>query len=581
MIRIVLISVLFFHVTTFSYAQAEGQYSLQIIPADKNGAGLKNLSYKKTFPDTLALKKELNNVLKSLYSNGFLAASFDSIKTGAKIVTAFLSRGDQYKWADLSFINFDNLLLHKAGIKPGHYHNRALDPGAVQTLQEKIIMYYENNGYPFASVSINCVEFHGDSVTGILKPDKSDLVTIDSIRVRGKAKITPAYIQRYIGIRPGDIYRENMVKSIGDRIREIQFVKEVRDFEVEFSKNKADIYLYLDDKKANQFNGILGLLPNDKTTGKLLLTGEVDLALANSIGKGESLLLNWKKLEAASQDLDIKLNYPFLFRMPIGFDGEFSLLKKDTTYLTVKINAGLQFLMQGGNFIKAYAENKKTSLISTKGMESLTALPSNCDAEVTLYGIGYQNEHFNYKFNPGKGYSVKFNAGAGEKRIRKNAKLDPALYETIDLYSVQGEGKAELTWFQPVSEKTTLKLQNKSGYIYNENLFENELFRLGGLKTIRGFNENSFLVSAYTITTVEYRLLFEQNSCAYLFFDGAYYEKNIVNKFVADFPFGFGAGIDFETKAGIFTVSYGLGKQFDNPVDIKSAKIHFGYLNRF
>jgi hypothetical protein len=47
------------------------------------------------------------------------------------------------------------------------------------------------------------------------------------------------------------------------------------------------------------------------------------------------------------------------------------------------------------------------------------------------------------------------------------------------------------------------------------------------------------------------------------------------------FPFGFGAGISLETKAGWFSLSYALGKPADEKLDFRAAKIHFGYLNRF
>jgi len=50
---------------------------------------------------------------------------------------------------------------------------------------------------------------------------------------------------------------------------------------------------------------------------------------------------------------------------------------------------------------------------------------------------------------------------------------------------------------------------------------------------------------------------------------------------MSDNPFGFGAGMSFETKAGIFSIMYALGKQFDNPIDMKSAKIHFGIISTF
>ena len=66
-----------------------------------------------------------------------------------------------------------------------------------------------------------------------------------------------------------------------------------------------------------------------------------------------------------------------------------------------------------------------------------------------------------------------------------------------------------------------------------------------------------------------------------MFFDWAYVEQRLKDSFNNDFPFGFGAGLNFETKAGIFGLSYALGKQNNNPIDFKSAKIHFGYVNIF
>ena len=68
------------------------------------------------------------------------------------------------------------------------------------------------------------------------------------------------------------------------------------------------------------------------------------------------------------------------------------------------------------------------------------------------------------------------------------------------------------------------------------------------------------------------------------FFNGAYYEnevKRLQNSIWHDNPFGYGAGITFETKAGIFSINYALGQQMGNPTDFRAAKVHFGIVNRF
>ncbi len=43
-----------------------------------------------------------------------------------------------------------------------------------------------------------------------------------------------------------------------------------------------------------------------------------------------------------------------------------------------------------------------------------------------------------------------------------------------------------------------------------------------------------------------------------------------------DTPYSFGAGISIETKAGILTLSYSLGQQFNNGFDGRNGKIHIG-----
>jgi hypothetical protein len=66
-----------------------------------------------------------------------------------------------------------------------------------------------------------------------------------------------------------------------------------------------------------------------------------------------------------------------------------------------------------------------------------------------------------------------------------------------------------------------------------------------------------------------------------LFGNGAWYENIAVNRNIRDLPYGLGAGLSFETKAGIFVVSYALGSQFGNPISFRSAKVHLGISSLF
>ena len=44
---------------------------------------------------------------------------------------------------------------------------------------------------------------------------------------------------------------------------------------------------------------------------------------------------------------------------------------------------------------------------------------------------------------------------------------------------------------------------------------------------------------------------------------------------------GTGIGMAFETKAGIFNISYAVGKRDDTNLNLRDAKIHLGYVSFF
>src|SRR6185369_14938434 len=93
----------------------------------------------------------------------------------------------------------------------------------------------------------------------------------------------------------------------------------------------------------------------------------------------------------------------------------------------------------------------------------------------------------------------------------------------------------------PLTSRHVIDLGVKGAYLYSPDIFTNELYRFGGLKTLRGFDEESILASAYIIGKAEYRYLLEQNSYLFAFFNQGSYRNTSNNKYIHDTPYGFGA----------------------------------------
>lgn len=563
--------------TFFSYAQTG--ITLRLVNNGTNKA-VDKLKIKSTYPNAEAVKKELKAVISFLQNDGYLLASLDSVVPGANTQTAYVNSGEKFKWGKLRVKPSDKNLVSECGLSEKLYSQTTFKPAAFASVYNKLLTYLENNGYPFATIGFDSVEVKNEEISALLNIQKNKFIHLDSLIQYEKEITSYNFLSHYLQIKEGMPYSEKRIREISQKLRQLPFLLEKRSPEMRITDKYGKLYLFLDKKNASQFDGIVGLLPDAK--GKTIFTGDLKIKLYNSVFKaGELVELNFRRLQSQTQDISIRANYPYLFRTPVGTDYTLKIYRKDTTFLDVQNNIGLQYYFSGLNNIKVFYKQRTSSLLSTSGLETSTTLPDYADVSASSYGIGVYFERLDYKFNPRKGISISINGSAGNRKIKKNARLQEVVYTGVKLFSAQYQGEATINAYVPFGKKSCIRVGLQSAGVYSDQIFRNELIRIGGLKTLRGFDEESIYASAFVIPTLEYRFLFEQNSALLLFAEGAWYENSSVKKYVSDMPYSVGAGMNFETKAGIFSLNYALGSQFGNPFDFRSGKIHFGIVNVF
>lgn len=537
---------------------------------------------KEFYPDSISTRLAMAELLEALRESGYAEAGMDTVYWKSDTVKAELYVGRQYHFGKLDGGNVPAPVLRKAGFKEKQFENTSMSGARIASLKKRLVRFYEDRGHPFAQVTLDSITLSENQLSAKLNLEKNQEFTIDSIIVKGNARIKPKYLQNYLGIRPKSLYNESRVKPISIRVKEIAFVNETKQPEVLFRDGKADIYIYLDKKRASQFDGILGVLPSNEEPGKVLVTGELSLKLLSAFKRGELISLKWQSLQPRTQNLNVQLTYPFLFNTAFGLDGTFELYKRDTLFLNLRGIIGVQYHLVGNDHIKVFADIRNTNVLANSTLTSTSTVnPDNVDSRLQLYGFGYNMQRLDYRLNPRKGFEIYAEASAGAKKIIVDETIEPDRYEGLKLNSFQLNAVLKGAYFVPIPNRSTLKIGFNGGYMRNENLFESEAFRIGGLKTLRGFDEESIFATMFGIGTIEYRFLINQNSYLLAFFDGAYYENTATNKRISDRPFGFGLGISFFTKIGIFSLNYALGKQFDNPIDFRAGKIHFGVVSYF
>jgi outer membrane protein assembly factor BamA len=553
---------------------AQAFINLQIINTD-SVAVFKKINYKKQFTHTQFAEKEITTISLSLINEGYIATSVDSIIKKENNLIAYLNIGEKYQWATLKINEKDQPVIGKIGYGERYFTNRTFRYSELSRMMEKIIVYYENNGYPFANVKLDSVTINKNQFIANIKIEKNVFVKLDSLIVEGNGKVSQKFLKRYLNIKNGMPYNAFVYKGISNKIRQLSFITEKKPPVLKLTDKQNKLHLFLDKKNASQFDGIVGFLPDNK--GKTVITGDLKIKLVNNILKsGETFDLQWRRLQSQTQDLKVNIIYPYLFGLPVGVDYAIKLYKKDTTFIDVNNSLGLNYYYSGLNFIKVFYKQRNANLISTNGLQFATSLPDYADVITRAYGLGFFYEKLDYRFNPKTGVSIHIQGSVGDRTIKKNPKINDVAYSNVDLKTNQYQTEGVISGYINLYKNHVLKLATQFGSVFGNNLYKNELMRIGGLRTLRGFDEESIYTSTYIIPTLEYRFLFEKNSNIFLFGEGAWYENNSISTYINDAPISVGAGINFETKAGIFNLSYALGKQFSNGFDLRTGKIHAG-----
>ncbi len=544
-------------------------------------------------PDSLSVQSEINKMLIYCYEASFLTASVHSTEIRNDSVFVLIALGNSYKTARLSQGNVPSEWFANTGFRLNQIKGQTFSPRVLSKNIKALLSFAQNNGYPFASISLDSVIIDTSFLSASIKLEKNTLIFFDTLDFGGTVQIKKRFLQNYANITPGSIYNESYLSNLDARLSELPFLQVTRPMGVYFYGNKARPVVYLNNRKASSFDGILGLAPNSALNNKLMVTGEVNLKLQNLLGSGKSLEINFRSFLNQSQDLQLKMLWPYFMNTRMGIDYAFRLLKFDTTYLDVFNDIGLQYRFTGNNYLKVFYQLQRVSLLRVDTITILASrsLPAFNDIRNDLYGLGIRKSKLDYFLNPSKGYLIEMDAGVGTKRIIRNATIDALqipvgsefykLYDSVKLITMQYRASFNISKFFKLPGNFVLNTQGRGAFVYAQNLFLNELFRIGGLKTLKGFDEQSIFANKYGIVNVELRYLFQQNSSFILFWNGAWLQNAVRKPILEDKPWGAGAGMNIETGAGIFSLYYAVGKQMNNPIEIRNAKIHFGFINYF
>lgn len=537
-----------------------------------------------TIKHIIGLSDSINFVQKiktehvQLLNKGYVLASITQLKVDSINYNATIQIGNSYKWGTFNVDQIPEVLLNKTTFRTKQFENNQIKVVELGKFITEVIKQSEMSGYPLASIKLDSVCITNNTISAFVNYDAGPQINYAYLIVSDSSLVNSQYLEAYLEIRKGDLFNSKKVEGIVNKMDRLTYCKLSSAPIIKFENKSCKIILNIEPVKANNLDAMLGIAANQMESSKLLATGYVDLDLHNLFQRGKSLSFNWRQFGIQSQKLATFYNHTNLFKSRLNVMGAFDLLKQDTAFINRNIYVGI------GYDNVNYTINLTSQFIASRLLSSTTSISATSlkqiDFNAQFYGVEFLKNELNNKINPTRGWSLSGNLNMGTKNIRNTNFVPIEIYDSLEEQTLQGNTSLIAELAVPVSKIGVGFTRVSMGAVAAQSqLFNNDLFRLGGVNSIRGFNELNIYASSYVMAQVEGRLLLSDNSRLFGFFDWMYTENTV--SYSTEKYMGLGVGVLLDTNSGVVQLVYAVGKSSKELLSLAESKIHFGYVARF
>ena len=539
------------------------------------------------------LDSSVATCVRRLRGAGYLELSVDDVVRSGDTLLVVAHQGPRY---DLGRLVARVDTSREYGLMSGEGLGEPADLPGLGAAVEGYLDEREREGRPFARVRFDSLRIAGDERLDLRASAWSGpRITYDGVRFAGleagEEPVGRTYLERTLRVEPGRVFRVVDLERIERRLRGVRFLAAATPPRVVFESGRAVVALDVRPRQTSRFDFLLGFLPNSAANdGQLLLTGDVTLELENALRRGERLYFSFERLQPEVTELESEAAYPYLLDSPFGARGRFGLYRQADEWLRLEYEAGGSYAFGGGDAYELYYEGGQAQVLGfdTAATAATQRLPEVLDAVRNGFGMRLRLDRRDDVFDTREGWRLSAEASAA----RREVSVPESIRALGDALAARADTAAATTGqyrfgldagaFVPTGRRTTLALLVRGAAIAGADVpLRNELYRIGGNRLLRGFDEQTVQAGAYLVTTAEYRLLVGGGSYLFAFADQGLVRDPYRDGDRTDEPTGFGAGLRLATRAGALSLSYAYGRRGGAPVEWERAKVHVGFESRF
>lgn len=489
--------------------------------------------------------------LDSLSQSNYFYTKVIDVKETPNEIQIFYDKGENFNIADIQL---------EGNLADELKKSKTFSTTNLDSIRKTVNQHFVAKGFAFNRVKTEYQGLKNNRPQVKLSVDLGQKRKIDGLVLKGYEKVPKRFKTNLEKEFVGKDYEVGQLAKLQQSLQNHPFVLLEQPPQTLFTKDSTQVFLQLQKKKSNTFDGIIGFGNNE--SDKFSFNGTLNVAFRNMFNGFEGVSLYWQRNPNKGQTFDLKTSIPYLFKSNVGLDIQMNIYRQDSTFANVKMHPGLFYQMT------------PKQRIGVRG---------NFEVSSVLDSLYTAAKEFNRN---GAGIWYEFQKPTDVELFVFDSKIRAELDFLSTRYDAD-QSKGSLVRYYILGEKNFhlkgrhyLNIKAESALLNSKNdLAQNELFRIGGWNSLRGFNENAILANFYAYGGAEYRYLVNQQA----FFDVFAQFGQIQNKTLGADPkfYSFGFGFNFFLPIGLMSFQISNGSQVGNPFNFRDTKIHWGIISRF
>lgn len=417
----------------------------------------------------------------------------------------------------------------------------------------------ESKGYSLAKLKLINFVKKNNSLYAELFIESGNQRKLNDIVIKGYDKFPEGHKKSIKRLYRNKTFNQENLRKINSDFEKFRFVNQTKYPEILFTKDTTKVYVYLEKSKPNKFDGYIGFANDEKS--KLIFNGYLDLLLINNLNSGEELSLYWKSDGKDQKNFNIGIELPYIFKSPFGLKANLNIFKQDSTFQNTKTGIDIGYFFNYNTRIYLGYQSTESSDIQNQNNASISDFTSSFVTTNFEYS-DFKNDDF--LFPEKTKINIKIGSGSRNSKLNSNQQT----FANIDLkHNLQ------------INQKNNFNIRSQNFYLHSDEYITNELFRFGGINSIRGFNENSLQANLFSSLLTEYRYILAPNLYAHSLIDYGFYKDQTTKTEGSLVGLGFGFGL--LTRNGLLNIVYANGNTKDQTIKLSNSIVHISFKASF